>query len=705
MSRFLCFLMASCLLIPLMPTRSVFAQDSQEVSVELREEIKSLIEAWNAARNEGDPAAVAAFYRPTDQESAKSLSSTKKSTAKVSIKDISKLSDTRVRVRFQRSWTGPSSGSARIAMSAELVDGRWMLVMQKPSTNDLANAILKPAQEQETSVQVGGGGSPLVDAVPAAPVATKSPVRVVQVAGQTSSLKTSADSAATVPRTKSENQGNLSEQKAGAAQESPKQVRQESVEVATLPSKTQLVRQSRVVQDSRPAPVPVQEVASFPETVSASVGRVTLMKLPAPVRRVAVGDPNVADFTMVSPTELYILGKSVGTTNLLLWDAKGETHSLEAIVSVNLSPLQDSLTRSLPRETDIQISAASGSVVLSGSIADTVAADAAINLADAYIQNLNRYLRTVASSTGAAGGAGGAGASGPSAMRVINLMRIRDPQQVMLEVRIAEVSKDLLEKLGLNFTSLAKGQVDQAVLGDRSPLTVTGGITSRVISASPATGALSYLLTGKWSGSVEINAQKDDGLVKILAEPTLVAMSGKEGSFLSGGSVYIPVPTVSGSSPTLEPTEFGIRLKFLPTVLDNGRISLQVSPEVSEPILVNGQTGFSIRRVSSTVQMREGETLVIGGLIKDNLTESIKAFPLLGEIPILGALFRSTEFRNNKSELLVVVSPTLVRASTTMPALPTDSFVPPSRSELFLGGKLEGSGPPPVRGEEKNAPR
>jgi pilus assembly protein CpaC len=298
-------------------------------------------------------------------------------------------------------------------------------------------------------------------------------------------------------------------------------------------------------------------------------------------------------------------------------------------------------------------------------------------------------------------------------MRVINLMRIRDPQQVMLEVRIAEVSKDLLEKLGLSYTSLAKGQITSAISSgaistaefDAKKFAVTGGISSRVVSASSATGALSYLLTGKWSGVFDINAQKDDGLVKILAEPTLVAMSGKEGSFLSGGSVYIPVPTVSGSSPTLQQTEFGIRLKFLPTVLDNGRISLQVSPEVSEPILVNGQTGFSIRRVSSTVQMREGETLVIGGLIKDNLTESIKAFPLLGEIPILGALFRSTEFRNNKSELLVVVSPTLVRASTTMPALPTDSFVPPSRSELFLGGKLEGSGPPPVRGEEKNAPR
>jgi pilus assembly protein CpaC len=223
-----------------------------------------------------------------------------------------------------------------------------------------------------------------------------------------------------------------------------------------------------------------------------------------------------------------------------------------------------------------------------------------------------------------------------------------------------------------------------------------------LISVDPAIGALSYLLSGRKGQLLEVDAQKRDQLVKILAEPTIVAVSGKPGSFVSGGKVYLPVPAVSGSSPTLQETEFGIRLNFLPTVLDNGRINLKVEPEVSEPISFQTNLAFSLRKVSSTVELKDGETLVIGGLLKNNVEEAISRLPILGDIPILGALFRSSEFKNNRSELVVVVSPSLVKATTSMPTLPTDNFVPPTRSEFFLEGKMEGSA---TQSEGSNADR
>jgi pilus assembly protein CpaC len=243
-----------------------------------------------------------------------------------------------------------------------------------------------------------------------------------------------------------------------------------------------------------------------------------------------------------------------------------------------------------------------------------------------------------------------------------------------LEVRIAEVSKNLLDKLGLNFRSAA----------------IT---SSKLESIDPKLGALTYLLSGKYPGNISVEAQKGDELVKILAEPTIVAMSGKEGSFNAGGRAFIESPVVSGSSPTFTQVEYGVILRFVPTVLDNGRISLKVEPEVSEPLSIDLRN-YATRRVSTTVELRDGETLVIGGLLRSTVKEVVKAIPILGEVPILGALFRSAAFQDDRTELLVVVSPSLVRASSEPIALPTDNFIPPTRSEFFLGGRMEGSAAP-----------
>jgi pilus assembly protein CpaC len=208
--------------------------------------------------------------------------------------------------------------------------------------------------------------------------------------------------------------------------------------------------------------------------------------------------------------------------------------------------------------------------------------------------------------------------------------------------------------------------------------------------------------TGNTIANVDIDAEKEDALIKILAQPSIVAMSGQEGSFLVGGKIFIPVNTVQQgfSIIQLQKEDFGIGLKFIPTVLDKGRLNLKVYTEVSEvardPLVFESGSTRSVipainsRNVSTTVQLNQGDSLVIGGLLKNNIIESIRAFPILGELPILGALFRSTKFRSEETELLIVVSPRLVQPTKDAVVLPTDHFTPPSRTDLFLKGKLEG---------------
>jgi pilus assembly protein CpaC len=449
-----------------------------------------------------------------------------------------------------------------------------------------------------------------------------------------------------------------------------------------------------------------------------------VLVLPFAASRVAVGNPQVADFTLVKNNELYILGKSVGATNLILWDKTGESRTVNLTVGVNLGVFADVLSRVLPNEKDIKLTSASGSIVLSGMVSDAIAADSVVNLAQAFLREIqpgSGFAGQASAGTGNPQGGGqngqngqfqgqgsGIGAANSGGMgnlsattqrsQVINLMRIRDPQQVMLDVKIAEISKTLLDRLGVK--GVERGDL------------MRWNIISNVVGGA-SDGSLGLLLGGGITGKgAMLEGKKNDGLVKILAEPTIVAMSGHEGKFLVGGKVFIPITQNggNGSTVTLDEREFGVGLKFVPTVLDGGRVSLRVASEVSEiskePLVLSVGTSTSIlpaittRNVSTTVQLRDNQSLVIGGLMRNNITESIKAFPLLGEIPILGALFRSTEFNSELTELIVVVSPRLVSATDKPPTLPTDNFTPPSRAQLLLEGKMEGN-PAPAKSVPK----
>jgi pilus assembly protein CpaC len=299
--------------------------------------------------------------------------------------------------------------------------------------------------------------------------------------------------------------------------------------------------------------------------------------------------------------------------------------------------------------------------VLSGSVADSTAVMRAVDLATAFVRR-PAVMNSAAQTEGTTGGmvsnnqmqpvGGVSGINGPQS-RIVNLLIVSAAQQVILEVKIAEVSKTLLDKLGVGVNGIA-----------------TSGPWSLNLASQFLTGTLAgNLQLANGNKSISIEAEKKDGMVKILAEPSVMAISGQEGSFLAGGKILIPVAQTSvtgGVQVTLEEKEFGVGLKFTPTVLAGGRINLRVAPEVSElsregvSVTATGANSPAIlplittRRASTTVQLVDGQSFAIGGLIKNNTTANIKAFPILGELPIIGALFRSTDFQQDRTELLKV---------------------------------------------------
>lgn len=438
------------------------------------------------------------------------------------------------------------------------------------------------------------------------------------------------------------------------------------------------------------------EVAS-PGKLTLAIGKSTLLRLPEAVTNRTLGNPSIAQAMLVSPETLYLLGVEVGTTNMILQGKSGKCSAVDVVVTMDPGALQATYKELMPEEADIRVSAAADSLVLSGSVTDSVAAMRAVDLATAFVRRpavMNSAGQQQNISGATVGGnqmqmtAGMTGINTPQS-RIVNLLVVSAAQQVILEVKIAEVSKTLLDKLGIGVNGIA-----------------TSGPWSLNLASQFLTGTLAGKLTlANGNKSIALEAEKKDGLIKILAEPSVMAISGQEGSFLAGGKILIPVSQTSlagGIQVTLEEKEFGVGLKFTPTVLAGGRINLRVAPEVSElsregvGITAAGGNNPAIlplittRRASTTVQLVDGQSFAIGGLIKNNTTANIKAFPILGELPIIGALFRSTDFQQDRTELLFVVTPHLVKPLPVGYKLPTDNYKEPGRSELFIGGQLEG---------------
>jgi pilus assembly protein CpaC len=463
---------------------------------------------------------------------------------------------------------------------------------------------------------------------------------------------------------------------------------------------------------AKPAPA---ELAKTPRTDLAPQlvlveGKSTLLRLPYPSNKISVGDPRIADIIPLNKSELYLVGKTAGSTNLIVWSKTGDATIVDILVQMDIAPLTDRIALLLPGEKEVRVLPAADSVIVSGTVSDVVKADQVLALALAYVQRNARSDKggkseknaaggpstEAASSSSGSGGAGGGAAQSKgegnqqSQARVINMLSIAAPQQVMLEVKVAEISKTLVDQFGVSMGAAAK----------RGSWTYT--FLTNLLAGVPAVGDA----FNKNGNFVTLDAQKRDGLVKVLAEPTIMAISGQEASFLAGGKIFIPVSVNSGAEREikLEEKEFGIAVRFTPTVLDGGRINLKVAPEVSDlnkdgiGITAAGVSGtailpsFTTRRATTTVQLYDGQSFAIGGLIKNNVTTNIKAFPVLGDIPVLGALFRSSDFQTDRTELVFIVTPHLVKPLAPDYKLPTDGYIQPSRGEFFLKGKLEGGG-------------
>lgn len=482
----------------------------------------------------------------------------------------------------------------------------------------------------------------------------------------------------------------------------------------TKPSQAKPVVRSPLAASAVPERTGVVEMGP---PLSLIVGKSTLLRLPQTIERISIGNPAVTDVTLISSRELYLIGKAFGSTNVMLWHQGGGTTVLDVVVQIDTASLQEQMRRLLPSEKGIEIRSAAESIVLTGSVSSALKGTEAIDIAEGFIRAYTRSLNLPSAasnsneSSGAKGGAAapkaavpaGGAASASGVPKVINLLKIDQPMQVMIDVKVAEVSRTLIEKLGVS------------VKGSRTNGDWSWSILSALQSASPT--ALG--VTKADGRGIVFDAQKQDGVLKVLAEPSLIAISGREASFLAGGKIFIPVSQESkngGTVITLEEKEYGVSLKFLPTVLDRGQISLRIAPEVSElnqsgnPFAsTNGVTtilpGFTTRRANTEVILGDGQSIAIAGLIKNNVSEIVKKLPGLGELPILGSLFRSSEFQNERSELLIVITARLVKALEQEPALPTDNFKPASRGQIFGSGALEGSGHQDVPEDRKAQPK
>ena len=426
-----------------------------------------------------------------------------------------------------------------------------------------------------------------------------------------------------------------------------------------------------------------------PANMSLQLGKSAMMRLPKPLQHRSVGNPGVVQAMLVAPDTLYLAGIDIGSTNMIIQGKSGACSVVDIVVTMDASAFQASLAALLPDEKDIHVTAAADTLILSGVVADAATVARVNELATAFVRRPVKPLVAVGQTDPAAphDNAGAGAGAGAAAVRVINMLGVSAPQQVMLEVKVAEVSKTLLERLEAG-----------------SIIKMNSGSWAATLVANFLTGRSGGMFDARKTNGTQLSfdAQHENALVRILAEPNVMSISGQEGTFLAGGKIFIPVAQ-DNNKVTLEEREFGVGLRFTPTVLAGGRINLQVAPEVSEVsregigFTAAGMAGnlilplITTRRASTTVQLYDGQSFAIGGLIKSNMTSGLKGTPVLGEVPILGALFRSTDFQEERSELLFVITPHLVKPLPPNHSLPTDAVAAPGRAQLLLGGQIAGT--------------
>ena len=408
--------------------------------------------------------------------------------------------------------------------------------------------------------------------------------------------------------------------------------------------------------------------------VRVAMNRAVVMESEMPFAELSVANPGIADIATLSDRTVYILGKAPGRTTLTLLGPGGTLiTNVEVQVVPDIAEFKERLREILPDET-IEVRTANDGIVLSGQVTGMQKLARALELGERYAPG-----------------------------RVTNLMTVGGTQQVMLKVRFAEMSRSAAKNLSasLGYNTGGNNMINAGATGtigtDNNVQDILNISSATFTSTASRQGVFAFGLgAGGVGAAVLIEALESKGLVRTLAEPNLVALSGEEASFLAGGEY--PIPVNNNGSVSVEYKEFGINLKFIPTVVDGNLINLRLRAEVSsiDPTVTVTTNGFSVsafktRNAETAVEMRDGQSFAIAGLLEDDFQDAVSAVPWLSDLPILGALFRSTNYARRQSELVIIISAHLVTPTRGEAlALPTDRVRIPTEAELFLFGKPNG---------------
>ncbi len=404
-------------------------------------------------------------------------------------------------------------------------------------------------------------------------------------------------------------------------------------------------------------------------TLDVPVNRAVVVESDVPFAELSIANPAIADISSLSDRTIYVLGKSPGITTLTLLDASGRLiTNVEVRVAADVTEFKERLRQILPGEA-IEVRTANDGIVLSGTVSSSQRLQRALDLAERYAPE-----------------------------RVSNLMSVGGVQQVMLKVRFAEMQRSVSKSLSSSWGF--SGGINTGRTGGTGTLVtqpaLTNALTGNIPVANTNVGAV---LFGFNVGSVQVGllleALEQKGMVRTLAEPNLSALSGQEATFLAGGEFPIPVPQGEGTV-AIEYKPFGIELSFIPRVVDGDIINLEMSAAVSaidpaNSVIINGFNvpAFTRRETSTTVELRDGESFAIAGLIEDQFMDNAAQLPWLGDVPVLGALFRSADYRRRQTELVIIITAHLVTPTRGEAlALPTDRIRPPSETDLFLFGRI-----------------
>jgi pilus assembly protein CpaC len=403
-------------------------------------------------------------------------------------------------------------------------------------------------------------------------------------------------------------------------------------------------------------------------SVTIAVGKTEDVHVDSAFSDITVGDPEVADVAPLTDQTLSILGKKIGTTRVTVYaDGKRQLGIFDIEVSYDVSRLASEIRAAVG--PGIRVSSVNGRIMLSGTAPDAATLDKAVMIARQFAPD------------------------------IINTVKVSSPQQVMLEVRFVEATRQAGRELGVQWN--ARNSKTTANIGDRTDaLPTAANITAGLLSGSSPFGfLLGHIVAGGTNIDVMINALEQRGLARSLAEPNLTALSGDTASFLAGGEYPIPVPG-GNNTITIEFKRYGVGLAFTPTVSRDGLINLKIEPEVSQFDLNNAIAlgpglpsvpALIVRRASTTIELRDGQSFAIGGLLQNTNKVSQEQVPWLGDVPILGALFASRSYQKNETDLAIIVTPRLVRPARPGDAVktPLDNSIPGNDADIFLTGKGE----------------